>query len=68
MEYLMSRLDNDLISRKALLEAIRPKLTRLYGHEIREIESLITNAPTIEAALSATTSQSLQAHDEVKGK
>jgi hypothetical protein len=45
----MTRLDNDLISRKALLEAIRPNLTRLYGYEIREIESLITNAPTIEA-------------------
>lgn len=45
----MAKLVNDLISRKALLEAIRPKLTRLYGYEIRGIEELIANAPTIEA-------------------
>jgi hypothetical protein len=42
----MTRLDNDLISRKALLEAI--KQDSRFSHTQQSID-LITNAPTIEA-------------------
>lgn len=40
----MTRLDNDLISRKALLEAFKKQ-----GYVPAIVENLITNAPTIEA-------------------
>lgn len=44
----MTKLDNDLISRKALLEAFKN-----YGYCPQLVENFITNAPTIESEASS---------------
>ena len=46
----MTRLDNDLISRKALLESISKIGDQGYKHHLNKqyVYDLITNAPTVE--------------------